>query len=344
MNILFCGYIICLVKLGYAIFRLAGAIVFLFIVTDIATCFAKGKDLPGVGLQNLEQILTSDINVVLKEWEALLSKSLTKTAGRSSSSSLITIPLPHLDATTENLDEIIDRTTGTADFLGVSIDVNGKTITPEIDVRASAQGRDVTDRLKADGISPNPWLDPETEAKLDKLPPDKRATYTALGLAQWENGKVAVFGWDVATTLHWMQDFPANAPTRITVRHRPIVTRELLTDVGIDRLAKTDHCLDAAGEAALRKAYAANRPTGAAAGGATALMARKIAVSFGDPAAAQPIETVRLTIEKPKPDTIVAVCGAAGLERKSGGLTYEGRNVVPSGPVTVYFVDPPRPH
>lgn len=255
--------------------------------------------------------------------------------------SLVTVPLPHLDATTENLDELIDRKTNSADFIGVSIDVDGRSVTPAVDVRASTLGLDVTDRLKADGISPNPWLDPATETKLEKLPPEKRATYAALGLAQWDEGKVAFFGWDVATTLHWIQEFPAGKTTRITVRHRPLFTRELITDVGIDRLAKTERCLDKPTEAALRAAFAANRPPGSAPGAGSALMARRVAVPLGAKAG-EAIESFRLTVERPTPRTIVVVCGADRMKHEPDGLVWEAKALVPEGDLSVLFIEPPK--
>lgn len=282
--------------------------------------------------------------IAIKSREIRLSPTLQRTTTTfvndtaAEVATLVAMSLPRLDAATAGLDGLVRGAPGAADFIGVRVAVDGKPVEPRADVRASVLGLDVTDRLKADGVPLDPWTTPRIDEILAKLPADKRPFYVAHGLAQWFEGGPGAFGWDVATTLHWIQAFPPGKPVTVVEDHAPLVGTGLVTLATVDRWAAHPGCLDKASEAALRKALAAGRPAGADPGTSTALMQRRVRLALGP----DTVGAFRLVVEKPKPETLVIACWPAEPKKPTAeAVVVEASNFTATADLDVVFVDPP---
>ncbi|WP_165498247.1 DUF4424 family protein [Siculibacillus lacustris] len=260
-------------------------------------------------------------------------------AGDKDVTTLVAFPLPVLSPADSEIFEARDGG-DPVDFLGFTVDVDGRRIKPQAEQRASVLGLDVTDRLVADGVALNPYVGARAREALAKLPAAKQGFYAERGLAVWLEGAPTGLAWTVSTTFHWMQTFPAGKAVRIVHHYRPIVGRDLLTEATLDRLAggRAGVCLDKTGEAALRKALVAGRKAG---GGSTALMQRRVGFALGAGAGwGGPIGNFRLTIDKPRADTLVATC-FAGAPPKIGptSLVWEAKDFTPKDDLSILFVD-----
>ena len=288
---------------------------------------------PNAGITVVSQDLRLSEKTIEATWELVNASDADLTT-------LVAFPLPNLTPVDADLFE--GRGGDPVDFLGSTIEVDGKKVAPSVEQHASVLGLDVTARLAADGVALNPYSSPKAREALARLSPDKRAFYTDRGMALWLEGAPTGLSWTVSTTFHWMQSFPKGRTVRIVHRYRPIVGRELLTEATLDRWAtpgggRDAPCLDKAGGEALKKALAAaKRPDGS-----TALMQRRIAYRLAPPdGPTGPIGRFRVSVEKPKPTTLAAVCldGAAGRSGPTG-IVFEATDFVPKSDLSVMLVD-----
>jgi hypothetical protein len=323
--------------------RIASMVVLAALAAAPAPALAEGSDPPlaaggllvgpNAGLTVAAQDLRVSEKAIEATWDFVNASDRDLTT-------LVAFPLPTLTPIDADLFE--GRGGDPVDFLASTIEVDGKKITPTVEQHASVLGLDVTARLAADGVALNPYTGPKAREALAALAPDKRGFYADRGMAVWLEGAPTGLAWTVSTTFHWMQSFPKGKTVRIVHRYRPMVGRELVTEATLDRWAtpgagRDAPCLDKAGGEALRKALAAaKRPDGS-----TALMQRRIAYRLAPPdGPAGPIGHFRVTVEKPKPTTLAAVC-LDGATAKAGptGLVFEATNFVPKSDLSVMLVE-----
>lgn len=253
---------------------------------------------------------------------------------------LVAFPLPTLRAGAVEITGALPRENDPLNYVGFSISVDEQPVRPSVEQRASVLGVDITDRLKADGVPLNPFVQDGARAALAALPADKRAFYVRNGLAVWSDGAPLSVQWDVATSFYWQQTFPARKVIKIQHRYVPVsgaapMTAADLTPAAISAL-RTRYCISDADF---------DRVRGWLGGGGrrqeqARLRARRAVVEYVLSTGANwagPIGDFRLTVEPPAPDSVVAFCVPAGLTKGPRG-SYEAKDFIPASDLAILFV------
>lgn len=293
--------------------------------------------------------LTVNSGIAMKSEELKISVAAIEieyafeNAGDAPVTTLVAFPLPVLRAGDPDIGDALPREGDPLNFVGFTIAVDGKPVTPEVEQRASILGVDITDRLKADGIPLNPYVRHAAREALAKLPKDKRGFYITNGLAVWSGEEPLSVQWDVATTFYWHQTFPAKAVVRVRHRYVPVSGAGYLTAVELavpgaaEALARR-YCLDAK---ALERVRAGAAPAGGAAG-----FMRRAGVEYVLRTGANwagPIGRFRLTVEKPAADALMAVCAPGPLVTVSPTVAvFEATNFTPAADLDILFLRPER--
>ena len=112
-------------------------------------------------------------------------------------------------------------------FVDFALTVNGKPITPQIEVRAFVDQKDVTAKLRAAGLSPLAITDYKAFEKMWKsLPKPTLKSLVKSGLIEdeGEKGKPDYYPtWSTKAQFYWTQRFPAHADVRIAHTYKPVV-------------------------------------------------------------------------------------------------------------------------
>ncbi|MCG5233968.1 DUF4424 family protein [Xanthobacter oligotrophicus] len=250
---------------------------------------------------------------------------------------LVAFPLPMLRAGDPDIADALPREGDPLNFVGFTVQVDGKTVTPDVEQRASILGIDITDRLKADGIPLNPYVQHKARTALARVPKDKRAFYVSHGLAVWSDDEPLSVQWDVATTFFWQQTFPAKGVVKVQHHYVPVSGSGLLTAAADPATGETlarRHCLQAAALDQLRTTAA---PAGALRRASVEYVLRTGANWAG------PIGRFRLTIEKPSADTVMAVCAPGLLVPASPTVSvFEAMDFTPTSDLEILFLHPDR--
>jgi hypothetical protein len=135
---------------------------------------------------------------------------------------IVAFPMPDMEATPFANISVPNETSD--NFLGFSVEVEGRAITPELEQRAFSGGLDVTQELKTHGIALFPYAQGMSE-RLVALPPEVRADWRARGMIvddSYDAGQGMIESlaptWTLKSTYWWRMTFPAGA--EIDVRHR----------------------------------------------------------------------------------------------------------------------------
>ncbi|MDR3496123.1 MAG: DUF4424 family protein [Ancalomicrobiaceae bacterium] len=254
---------------------------------------------------------------------------------------LVAFPLPKLSGNDEDFTVQLPKENDPIDFIGFSIEVDGKKVSPQVEQRASIVGIDITDRLKADNIPVNPFSHTGAREQLAKLPADKRAFYESHGLAFWSEGQPGGVSWDVSTTFYWMQTFPAKKQVKVHHSYHPIIGASFLTDSSfteasqLGRLTKT-YCADATTINGMKKALATVKqksPNNAILTEQRLDYVLSTGANWGGA-----IGTFKLTIDKPAADTIMTLCFPGKLTKLSPTrFTYTATDFVPDQDLSILF-------
>jgi hypothetical protein len=259
---------------------------------------------------------------------------------------LVAFPLPPLAGYDGDFQSTLPKADDAQNFVGFQVLVDGKPVTTQVDQRASIAGIDMTDALKADGVPINLFVTPAAEA-MAKLPPERRRFYETRGMIiPSPDGKVEGLIWDVSTVFYWEQTFPPGRTVVVQHAYQPVVGQGLITEATLKEPAeleryRTSYCLDKATEAGLRKLIAARRK--ASKGEADSLLESRVdyilktARNWGD----STIGTFKLTIEKPRPETLMSVCFTGAL-KKTSPTTFEftAKDFTPDQDLSILFVSP----
>ncbi|MCK0195935.1 DUF4424 domain-containing protein [Ancylobacter sp. 6x-1] len=256
---------------------------------------------------------------------------------------LLAFPLPTLGSGDPSIADSLPRGQDPVNFLAATTTIDGKPVQPQVAQRASVLGVDITDRLRADGVPLNPYAAPAGRAALAALPAPKRAFYLQNGLAQWSGNDPVSFGWDVATSLYWLQTFPAGKTVKVHHRYIPVSGSGLLGLADLDAapaggVLSRNYCLDEGGIAGIRKALSGQQDRNPL---PTAMLQRatlgyRLGMGAGWSA---PVGLFKLTVEKPKPDDIMSMCFGGKLDKASPtSFTFTARNYLPQDDLAVLFV------
>jgi hypothetical protein len=211
------------------------------------------------------------------------------------------VSLPSLKPSA-NEDETYRISSGNAEnFIGLSIKADDKPVDAKIIVHAFALDIERTAELKALGLPLIPF-GPEIDKAIKGLAPDALARLTQLGLISppdEQNNNARNPDWTLNVTHAWDQVLPPDKTTTISMTFAPVSgsfdlnanTADVLDDL------KDDVCL-AEPVVKTLKAKAAKSP----------VPVTDITISIINPTRWLPTPPPTITVQKPKPDTIVALC------------------------------------
>jgi len=212
------------------------------------------------------------------------------------------VALPSLKASS-NEDETYRVSADNADNpIGLSITADGKPVNARVITHAIALDIERTVEIKALNLPLIPF-GPDIDKAVNGLAPDVLARLTQLGLVSPpdEQNSPRRADWTLNVTYAWDQVLPPDKITTVSMSFRPISgsfelnahTADVLDDL------KQDACLTDQLVKTL-KAKAAKSPT----------PVTEIAISIANPTRWVPTPSPRITVQKPKADTIVALCAS----------------------------------
>lgn len=236
---------------------------------------------------------------------------------------IVAFPMPAIQAEYDSAISVPEQQND--NFLGFSVELDGRAIVPKLDQRAVAAGVDVTGDLAERGIPLLPVAD-ETRSALGRLPADVLVDWTARGIVQsqtYDAGKgpvtEVIARWELRSAYWWTARFPARKAVSVSHRYRPAVGASAgLNFIWDDQRSDfydeyaRKYCMDEAFERAVRRKLAA--------GGAWEQRIDYILTSGGNWANGV-IGTFHLTVDKGATNTLVSFCGT-GVE-KTGPTRFE---------------------
>jgi hypothetical protein len=105
-------------------------------------------------------------------------------------------------------------------FVDFTVTADGRKIAPSVELRAYANGIEVTGDLQKFGLPLNPRF--AESDQLAKLPPATRKDFAERGIARYFSDTEAYASWDLKTTFYWRQDFPKDKPVTIEHSYVPV--------------------------------------------------------------------------------------------------------------------------
>jgi hypothetical protein len=212
-------------------------------------------------------------------------------------------------------------------FLGFTVTIDGKPVTPQLEQRAIAQGLDVTADLMAAGVPMLP-VGRDIVSRLDALPAETAKNFEARGIVrveQWDEGQGMkdhrLPAWTLKSTYWWRTVFAARQTVAISHRYQPSIGSTAGSVIGLEttageleQLGYVDrYCMDRNFiEAAMKKA----RGHGGGMREARIEYVLRTGANW-----AGPIKNFRLVVDKGAPDALVSFCGDD--VRKTGATTFE---------------------
>jgi hypothetical protein len=248
--------------------------------------------------------------------------------GETDETTLVAFPMPDIEGNPFVNVSIPDDAAD--NFLGFTVTVDGEPVEPRLQQRAYAIGIDVTEEIRAAGLSLLPFGRAAYEAA-DALPDDVRKDWARRGilvLEQYDTGQGMEDHyspyWTLKTVYWWETVFPAGKEVRVSHRYKPSVGGTVgLTFLSEGRFEGDGYddyvrryCLDDGFRRAVEKTIPPGNPYG------SPYFEKRIAyVLTTGQNWAGPIGTFHLTVDKGRPDNIVSFCGT-GVE-KTGPTTFE---------------------
>ncbi len=215
---------------------------------------------------------------------------------------IVAFPMPDIDPIDymESDNGIPDQNAD--NFMKFSVSVDGKPVTPELEMRAVVAGIDLTDELKALGLPLNP-LSEAARMAVRALPMEKLRELEIMGAVRMQDDYIDT-SWSLRSTYYWRQNFPAKVAINVSHSYTPAVGGTFFTETSIDEAYYKDtYCLDAGTIAALRKKLA-ELPDDRRMLLTTSL---EYILTTGSNWMG-PIGDFRLVLDKQKPDAIISLC------------------------------------
>lgn len=151
---------------------------------------------------------------------------------------VVAFPLPELDGATLEVSPIELPSKDPTNFMSFKLTVDGKPVSPKVEIRAFKKDQDITEKLKSLGL-PASVLDPRLKAAIQKLPIIERSQ---LEKDEWvvnenldatsKNDQSFWPWWQTRIQFYWTQHFPANRTVRISHTYLPIVGGSYIDDDG----------------------------------------------------------------------------------------------------------------
>ncbi len=248
-----------------------------------------------------------DIHV---EKDSVTYSYFLKNAGSAEIGFTAAVALPELQASGDRSETWTLASNDPENFVGLTITSAGAPVTTKAEVHAYSLGLDRLAEIKAEHLPLIPF-GPEVDKMLAALSPDAAGRLAALGLiSPREAGQKTppVPDWSFSVVRTWREILPPGKTTPVVIKFTPVKGQYRMAkgdQQGLDNM-KDDFCLKPETLRALHSRLQGNG----------AWKVTEIALS--DDAPARWIDSPRPTIsvQKPKPDVIVAFCG---MDDKSAG-------------------------
>ena len=151
---------------------------------------------------------------------------------------VVAFPLPELDGATLEVSPIELPSKDPANFISFKLTVDGKPVSPKVEIRAFKKDLDITEALNSLGL-PASVLDPRLKAAIQRLSKIDRGK---LERDEWivnenldansKNDQSFWPWWQTRIQFYWTLHFPANRPIRISHTYAPIVGGSYIDDDG----------------------------------------------------------------------------------------------------------------
>ncbi|HXJ89420.1 MAG TPA: DUF4424 family protein [Candidatus Binatia bacterium] len=151
---------------------------------------------------------------------------------------IVAFPMPELDGSILEVSPVDLPSKDPTNFMSFKLTVDGKPVSPKIEVRAFKKDEDITEKLKSLGV-PVSVLDPRLKAAVAKLP---KVQITQLAEQQWivnENPDPAGKDysgiwpwWQTRIQFYWTQHFRANSTLHVSHTYVPVVGGSYIDDDG----------------------------------------------------------------------------------------------------------------
>lgn len=168
---------------------------------------------------------------------------------------IVAFPMPDIDPIDymESDNGIPDQNAD--NFMKFSVTVDGKPVTPQLEMRAVVAGIDLTDELKALGLPLNPLSDAARTA-VKALAIDTLKELQVMGAVRMQDDYIDP-SWSLRSTYYWRQTFPAKAAVAVAHSYTPAVGGTFFTESSLDdAYYKDSYCIDDGTAEALRKKLA----------------------------------------------------------------------------------------
>lgn len=302
--------------------------------------------------------LTYNPNVIMESESLHLGLEEIRVAYRFRNTSdrdietLVAFPLPELHIG-EDGNYILPENRDPINFIDFQVTVDGRRVEPQVEVKATRSGVDVTEVLKRQGVpltmlAENDAATVALNERLNDLPEAAKRELERHGVIDWttsfgaENKPLASTHWDTHITFYWFQVFPAGRTIEVTHRYRPVPRHFFFveSDLASSEMRKK-YCFDQAFTRAARAAFK-RAAQGQDAGTSSILPGRElkyVLTTAGNWLG--PIKKFHLTVEKPSEQALVSLC-AANIKRASP-TTFEltANDYTPQDDINLLFVEPP---
>ncbi|MFN3658669.1 MAG: DUF4424 family protein [Pseudolabrys sp.] len=230
-------------------------------------------------------------------------------------------------------------------IMDFEVTVDGKRVSPSVEIKATRFGVDVTAVLQRRNI-PVTMLPGKGETgdalneRLNTMPAEARRDLERHGLIDWNTSfgagdkPLANVHWNAHLTYYWFQTFPAGRAIEVTHRYRPVPRQFFFTKAELDSAeTRKAFCMDPGFvrgvQARLQKA-----PNTVLAGTELKYVLTTAGNWMG------PIGRFELTIDKGSPDALVSFCGEGVRRIGPTTFTLAKDNFSPSEDLRILFLGP----
>ncbi len=285
--------------------------------------------------------LTASPHIALEREDLYLSATQVRVryAFRNTSKrdvvTLVAFPLPDI-VIGDDADYSIEAG-DTANFIGFKVQVNGQTVTPTLQLRATRFGVDQTALLNELGVPVLPF-GADFYPSLENISPAGRNALEEAGLADWDtsfganNTPLPNPHWRAHAVYFWKQTFPAGAVTQVSHSYRPVpgvsfFSPEILNDLPM----RDTYCMDKSFRRSAARKLAKSQ---------NAMMRELHYVLTTGANWLGTIGAFHLTIDKGSPRNLVSLC-IEGIN-KTGPTTFEVRkkDFLPERHLKILILEP----
>jgi len=279
-------------------------------------------------------VLIPDERLSVESEEIVLAQGRTRIAytirNRTESrfTRIIAWPLPEIDMNAIGDGRIALPDTVLRNFVRAGATVDGAHVVLQFEARASAFARDLTALLQESGIPLHPMA-PGLETMLKALPAARLGELEERGAILRDEDRVFP-NWTLNATAFWRQTFEPGKAIAVVFTYQPIVGGGPWRPQMLDALRRT-YCIDKKLEAEIASRLAKSRK---------GVGTRRLTYAVGnEPGWWGAVPDVRLAIEKPHFDTLVATCWPNLRPAGPTLLVSKPREFKPDDDIRVLFID-----